>query len=140
MPKPVYLQSAVIPYRLEDRTLQVLLVTNLRKTRWVIPKGLVEKGLSAAASAEKEAFEEAGITGKVYPEKIGTFTYEKWGGTCIVDVFLMKVTDTNTTWEESSRNRLWMSTKTAQSIVNEPGLKEILDRVPMLVQAHGELG
>jgi len=134
MPKPVYLQSAVIPYRHKDQALQVLLVSNLRKSRWVIPKGLVEEGFSAAASAEKEALEEAGITGTVNEEKIGTYTYQKWGGTCHVEVFLMKVTGEMTKWAESSRSRRWMTLEAARKRVDEPGLKAILARVPALLE------
>jgi 8-oxo-dGTP pyrophosphatase MutT (NUDIX family) len=60
------LQSAAIPYRFrEDGGLEVLLVTSRRKGRWVLPKGQVKPGTLPHSSAAKEAFEEAGVLGKV---------------------------------------------------------------------------
>lgn len=54
-PEWFYRQSGVIPYRWQQEELQVLLITNRRNRRWVIPKGIVEPELSPAASAVKEA-------------------------------------------------------------------------------------
>ncbi|MDO3432129.1 NUDIX domain-containing protein [Rhizobium sp. CBN3] len=42
-----------------------------------MPKGTVEHGESSAQTAEREAFEEAGMVGSATAEPIGTFEYEK---------------------------------------------------------------
>ena len=55
-----YIQSGVLPYRVEGGVMRVLLITSQGGRRWVIPKGIVEPGLSAVVSAAKEALEEAG--------------------------------------------------------------------------------
>ena len=60
-----------------------LLVTSRKGTRRVLPKGVVEPDLSPAASAAKEALEEAGICGPIDHEPLGTYQYRKWGGTRI---------------------------------------------------------
>ena len=69
-------QSGVIPVYKG----KVVLITARGSQRWITPKGSVEWELSAQDSAAKEALEEAGIKGQVFPEEIGTYTYEKMGG------------------------------------------------------------
>jgi phosphohistidine phosphatase len=65
VPDWIYRQSAVIAYRRRPRGVEVLLITSRKGTRWVLPKGVVEPGLSPATSAAKEALEEAGVRGTV---------------------------------------------------------------------------
>jgi phosphohistidine phosphatase len=60
-PDYFYRQSGVIPVRKTDEGVEVLLVRSRSGRRWVIPKGIVEPCLSPAASAPKEAEEEAGV-------------------------------------------------------------------------------
>jgi phosphohistidine phosphatase len=71
VPAWMYRQSAVIPYRRGPSGLEVLLVTSRKGTRWVLPKGVVEPDLSPAASAAKEALEEAGVRGPIDDEPLG---------------------------------------------------------------------
>ncbi|NIQ08741.1 NUDIX hydrolase, partial [candidate division KSB1 bacterium] len=109
----IYDQSAVIPFRFEEDDLQVMLITTRRSKRWIIPKGLIEDDMTADESAEMEAFEEAGIRGHVYPEVIGEYEYQKWGGICRVKVFLMKVESVLEEYPESFRTRRWMTAEEA---------------------------
>ena len=88
-PDYFYIQSGVLPYRVEGGVMRVLLITSQGGRRWVIPKGIVEPGLSAVVSAAKEALEEAGIDGRVDPAPMGSYKRQKWGGTCSVEVFLI---------------------------------------------------
>lgn len=123
----MYNQSGVIPFRSEKGELQVCLVTSRNRKRWVIPKGIIEADLTAAESAQKEAYEEAGLSGKICGESIGKYSYNKWGGTCTVKVFLLEVENTEEDWPESCfRTREWMSVKEAVERVDEKELKEIL--------------
>ena len=48
-------QSGVIPYRVREGQVEVLVITSSDGLRWVVPKGLVEPGMTAADSAAKEA-------------------------------------------------------------------------------------
>ena len=74
----VPVQSGALPWRLKSRKKpEVLLVTGRRSGRWMIPKGWPIPGKSLAFSAAREAFEEAGIEGKVDPQPIGTFRHVK---------------------------------------------------------------
>jgi phosphohistidine phosphatase len=131
VPSYFYFQSAVIPYRLENETLKLLLITNRKCKRWVFPKGVIETNMSPAESAEHEAFEEAGIKGHVYPTPIGDYQYPKWGGTCTVIVFLMEIVEILKEWPESEfRHRIWVSVEEAEKLVNESGLKETIRTLP----------
>ena len=96
-----YRQSAVIPYYKENGRLSVVLITTKKKKKWTLPKGIVEPHLSSSESAREEAFEEAGIEGYIDDRLFDRFEYEKWGGTCTVQVFLMRVTRVHPTWPES---------------------------------------
>jgi 8-oxo-dGTP pyrophosphatase MutT (NUDIX family) len=122
-------QSGVIPYRLEQGKIEILLVSSRKKKRWVIPKGIVEPDLTPQDSAAKEALEEGGILGEVLPESVSTYTYEKWGGVCRVVVFLLKVTSLQANWLEDYRERQWFSLPEAQKRLDEAELKNILLKV-----------
>ena len=86
-PAWIYRQSAVLPYRRRDGNLEVLLITSRGGRRWVLPKGIVEPGMTAPVSAAKEAREEAGIEGAVSERVLGSYRQDKWGGTCRIEVF-----------------------------------------------------
>lgn len=127
-------QSAVVPYRLVKGEIEVLLITT-RKGRWIIPKGIIEPGLSAAESAAKEALEEAGAMGELDENEIGNYSYEKWGGICHVRVFLLRATKLLDTWDEQSfRRRQWLPLKEAIATVQDEALRKVLKRVGRYLQ------
>jgi 8-oxo-dGTP pyrophosphatase MutT (NUDIX family) len=120
-------QSGVIPYRVQDGLIQVLLITSVKRKRWIIPKGMVEPGLSAAESAAKEAWEEAGVTGTTSKLPLDHYTYKKWGGAYWVDVFLLRVETIYEDWPEARfRTRRWLSQEKAAKKVAEIPLKQII--------------
>lgn len=65
-------QVAAVCYRLRNTRVQFLLVRT-RKSRWTFPKGRIEPGLTNAQSAALEAFEEAGVHGRL--EEVGFARY-----------------------------------------------------------------
>jgi len=65
-------QVAAVCYRLHNTRVQFLLVRT-RKGRWTFPKGCIEPGLTSAQSAALEAFEEAGVHGRL--EEVGFARY-----------------------------------------------------------------
>lgn len=128
-PAYYYTQSAVIPYRWNAQgMIEILVITSSSKGHWVVPKGIHEPGLSAQESAAREAEEEAGVRGPVHPDAIGTYRYEKWGATCEVAVYPMKVTDILNVdiWEESHRQRRWVAPDIAARHIKEDGLKAMI--------------
>ncbi|MDJ0521747.1 MAG: NUDIX hydrolase [Planctomycetota bacterium] len=129
-PAYYYFQSGVVPFREGDDGPEILLVTNNRGTKWGIPKGIHEPGYSAQASAAKEALEEAGVLGEVLDEVLGTYTVKKWGGTCTVTVFPMRVTRElgEEAWAESHRRRRWLPAAAAARKVKKKALARIIAR------------
>jgi 8-oxo-dGTP pyrophosphatase MutT (NUDIX family) len=131
----IYNQSGVIPFRREEGEVQILLITSRSRKRWVIPKGIIEPELSPQESAQKEAFEEAGITGKIINGTVGKYTYKKWGGTCTVQVYLLEVDEIFDDWPEAFfRTREWKSVKEASERVDEKELKKIIQAVPRYIE------
>ncbi|MEC8369939.1 MAG: NUDIX hydrolase, partial [Pseudomonadota bacterium] len=123
-------QSAVIPYR-NKKGLEILLVTSLGTGRWVLPKGHVEDEMTPRESAIKEAFEEAGINGKVPDKKVGDYVYHKDdkidGTTYKVAVYAMRVTYELDIWpEDNQRKREWMSVEKAAHSVDEIELRQLI--------------
>lgn len=128
-------QAGVIPYRNEPHRLEVLLVTTRRTGRWIIPKGNVEPGERSHESAEREAFEEAGIEGRVTHEALGTYVHDKRSGPRKVQVHPMRVHNELDDWPESDeRRRRWVSVHEAPAYVRERGLKLLLHRFTDYVQ------
>lgn len=134
-PDWIYRQSAVLPYRQCDDGLEVLLISSRKGKSWVLPKGIVEPGLTPPVSAAKEAEEEAGIKGEVWAQSLGRYKYEKWGGTCEVDVFPMQVTAEQEDWPEAAiRRRKWMPFKKAAQRIGRGKLSKLLRRLPDVVK------
>jgi 8-oxo-dGTP pyrophosphatase MutT (NUDIX family) len=128
-------QVAALCWRHSSRRssqLEVLLITSLNSKRWILPKGWPEAELSPADNAAREAFEEAGVTGKVEAQPVGTYHYlkeKKDGGgvPCSVDVFALAVTRQLDDWPEKKvRDLAWLSVEQAMMQISEPGVRQIL--------------
>lgn len=116
-------QAAAIPMR--DGL--VCLVSSRSRKRWVVPKGIIDPGQTAAEAALVETWEEAGLTGRLSGDPVGTFFYRKWEKTCHVTVFHMEVNDEAEDWpERRSRERVWLDPAAAAAKVNDEGLRELL--------------
>jgi 8-oxo-dGTP pyrophosphatase MutT (NUDIX family) len=111
---------------------QVLMITSRGTGRWIIPKGWPMEGRSLAGAAAQEAWEEAGVEGRVSSEELGRYSYDKDqdGGFSIpvqVRVFPLYVRRLETDFPESSeRRREWFDPAEAAKLVAEPGLAAIL--------------
>lgn len=129
-----YLQSAVVPIIEQEGEPRVVLITSSRSTHtdiWGIPKGLVEPHLSPADSAAKEAWEEAGLRGDVDDTPIGFYEYQKWRGTCEVEVYLMRVQEILDEYpERQSRKRKIVDLKSASDLVENQDVASILAALP----------
>ena len=105
-------------------------MTSSSGKRWVIPKGMMEPGKTAGQIALQEAWEEAGLVGVLEPEPVGSYCYDKYGGTCHVTVFRMRVTDAAPDWPERQlRQRAWLTPAEAAESVTDEGLREILRHI-----------
>lgn len=121
------LQSGALPYRVRSGRLEVLLVTSRTRGRWIIPKGHVEPALSPADSAAKEAFEEAGVRGRIAPDALGSYLHDRATAPSVVQVFALDVVEELADWPEAvHRTRRWMPPALAASVVMEDGLRRII--------------
>ena len=108
-------QVAALVYRIEaDRQVRILLLTSLDTKRTIIPKGWPMKGLKDRDAAAREAFEEAGIVGKIGSKAIGRFHYWKRRKTYFsyvrVDVYALKAQEFLDDYPEKGQRQLaWFS-------------------------------
>ena len=130
--RDVRTQFGALCWRVKNGHVQVLMITSRRRKRWILPKGWPVDGATPLEAAEREAFEEAGVTGKARAVCIGLFSYIKElpdGGRtpCVVALFPVKVKKLLNEWpEKRERRRKWMSLKEASKAVDEPELASIL--------------
>ncbi|MGC8773669.1 MAG: NUDIX hydrolase [Chlorobaculum sp.] len=89
-------QSGVLPIAGD----KIVLITARGSGRWIIPKGYIEKGMSPAESAAKEAWEEAGIIGSVRHEEIGIYSYRRPSGLFSVKIYPLEVESLLEQWDE----------------------------------------
>lgn len=111
---------------------EVLLITSRGTGRWVLPKGWIDDGENAGEAAAREAWEEAGIRGAVHDQPLGTYDYVKVDEgqimPCRVTVHALAVTQQATNWpEREERTRRWLQAGEAAGLVDEPGLRALLE-------------
>jgi phosphohistidine phosphatase len=138
-PAYYYRQSAVIPYRIEKNRMQIMLIGSSKRNHWVVPKGIHEPGMSAQKSAACEAYEEAGIRGTVSKAMLGKYKYPKWGATCEVEVYAMRVREIlpDSEWEETHRGRKWVSTDEALDLIKEQSLRPMIQSLLEFIEKNG---
>lgn len=127
-------QTAAFPYRRvagSSGSVELLLVTS-GSGRWIIPKGDTD-GMPPHLAAEKEAFEEGGVRGRIADQPIGSFcTCKKESGASIpieVEVYALEVREELERWpEDDRRDRRWLPLKDAADMVDEPELGAIISR------------
>ncbi len=126
-------QFAALPWRRNDAgELEVLLITSRETHRWVIPKGWPMKGKDAARCAAREAFEEAGVQGKIGKKPFGGYVYDKRLKSgrlqrVRVQVFPLHVErEAETYREHGQREKLWLPPIEAARRVDEPELMVLL--------------
>jgi len=121
--KGVFKQSGVIPI-LDNR---LVLITSRKSERWIIPKGYVEKGLSPADSAAKEAYEEAGLIGVVHQQEAGQYRYRKFGKYFSVTVYPLFIETMLDEWDEMhDRRRTLVTPAEAIEMVCHEELRRII--------------
>lgn len=130
--RPAQLQVAALCYRNGHHGPEVLLITTRDTRRWIIPKGWPVPNASLRKTARIEAFEEAGIEGKIGREPIGSFRSFKGLGKGVtmpteVLVFPLKVRKKLKKYpEQAERDLAWLPVEEAAKRCAEDGLRELL--------------
>ncbi len=126
-------QYAALPYVIIGKQIEVLLITRRRSGRWIIPKGWPEDELPPHKLAALEAFEEAGLEGRIEKNPIGRFTYVKQIDndtkvTCLVDVFPLRVKMQYLDWpERNQRRQQWLKPAKASRLIGEKDLARLIE-------------
>ncbi len=116
-------QSGVLPV-MDDR---LVLITSRRSENWIIPKGYIEKGLSPAESAAKEALEEAGLIGRVHHEIAGKYRYRKFGKLFSVRLYPLFIDKMLDEWDEMrDRRRVLVTPAEALDLVVHENLRRVI--------------
>jgi 8-oxo-dGTP pyrophosphatase MutT (NUDIX family) len=133
-------QVAALPWRVPTSgqdgagPLEILLVSSRETRRWVIPKGWPMKGKTDPQAAAQEAYEEAGLDGRISDTPVGQYPYLKRlksgaARAVTVDVFPLEVTGEHATWPEKGQRTLqWMAPVEAALAVQEPELRDLIAR------------
>lgn len=125
-------QFAALCYRIRNDKPDFLLVTSRGTKRWIIPKGWPLDGHTPAHAALQEAWEEAGVLGRVSGPCLGLFSYHKsapheGGLPCVAMVYPVRVRALADSYpEKGQRKRKWMRRKKAAAKVDEPELAQII--------------
>jgi 8-oxo-dGTP pyrophosphatase MutT (NUDIX family) len=126
-------QFAALPFRGDETDLEVLLITTRRKRRWSLPKGSRIGSKKPHRTAELEAYEEAGLTGAIRKQALGSFKHRKQKGKrkqiLDVAVFPMKVSRQQSWWPEKGRREMiWLSPDDAARLVHKAELSRLIVR------------
>jgi 8-oxo-dGTP pyrophosphatase MutT (NUDIX family) len=121
-------QVAAVCYRVSEGRIEFLLVRTSGSGRWTFPKGNAEPGLTHAQAAALEAFEEAGVHGRI--EEAAFTRYGRWPNACgssarksaerriVVRAHLCEVLRLGPP-QESKRDRTWFSVEEARQRLRE---------------------
>lgn len=86
------------------------MITSRETGRFIIPISWPTKRLGNSDAAAKEAYEEAGVVGKIKPKPIGIYSYwkrlERTFELLKVDVYPLKVSAQHTNWPEKEARKL----------------------------------
>lgn len=116
------MQVAAVCYRITDKSIEFLLVRTTGG-RWTFPKGKVKPDEESWFAAQREAFEEAGVSGDIEHQPFTTYLHQKkeWktkGIEIKVQAFLLQVEMTQKT-EEKHRKPTWFSAAEAEAALAE---------------------
>ena len=125
-------QFGALCFRMVRGKPEILLITSRRRKRWIVPKGWPIDGKTPAETAKIEAWEEAGVRGRMYDRCLGVYSYLKTqdGGQalpCVTMLYAMKVDEYASDYPEAKqRRRKWLRQKQAAARVDGPDLAHII--------------
>jgi 8-oxo-dGTP pyrophosphatase MutT (NUDIX family) len=121
-------QVAAVCYRMREDSIEFLLVRTRGSRRWTFPKGSAEPGLTHAQAAALEAFEEAGVHGRIEEVSFARYACQKQGAGrksgrrsekgLAINAHLCQVLRLGKP-TESNRNRTWFAAEDARRRLRE---------------------
>ena len=117
------LQVAAVCYRRLGPSVEFLLVNTNGGNKWTFPKGDPELSLSHGKAAEREAWEEAGVSGSIEPRHFCLYIHSKgvfWKSPgvreYVIKAFLLQV-EREENPPETTRNPTWFGPDEARKIL-----------------------
>jgi len=127
-------KAAIIPFKKRKSGIQILLVRNMTNTKWIIPKGNIDKNLGAHISATKEAYEEAGVLGRPHPVVVGRYARNNQQ----IPTYLLEVDVSLKHYQETEkRKRKWIRPTAIDVAIKEDDLRKILHRGVNIIEKNG---
>jgi 8-oxo-dGTP pyrophosphatase MutT (NUDIX family) len=148
---------AAVCYRVHNGTIEFLLVRTRGGGRWTFPKGSAEPGLTHAQAAALEAFEEAGVHGRIEEASFARYRRRRGDGEgygsrshekgVAVDAYLCEVIRLSPP-QEFKRDRTWFSVEEARRGLREgrkndggAEIVRVIDRAVKRIQGlRGRIG
>ena len=128
-------QAAAVCYRVSGRGIEFLLVRT-RGGRWTFPKGGIEPGLTHAQSAALEAYEEAGVHGRIeitsFARYVRRAQFKREEKSVLVLAFLCEVLRLAKP-QEPKRKRTWFSAEKAKRRLREGRAPACADELASVV-------
>lgn len=125
-------QAGALCWRRHEGELQVLLVSARSSGRWVLPGGWASRARPLAATAKREAWEEAGVKGRVANQLLAVVTKRKFYRLSgLIEwqmaVFPLRVDSVEDDYPEAGeRERAWFSLEEAAKVVHPSSLGVVL--------------
>lgn len=116
-------QSGVLPM-FQGR---VCLITNRSGRQWILPKGCIEDYQTPIQTALEEAWEEAGVTGAISSDPVGSYVDQRQKVARFTFIYLLEVTQVHRKWPEMNfRHRCFLEPEEALERVTRDGLRDLL--------------
>jgi len=143
-------QVAAVCYRVHGGSIEFLLVRTRGSSRWTFPKGSAEAGLTHAQAAALEAFEEAGVHGRIEEVSFARYVRKRSRAAnpdskpeekaAVVNAYLCEVLRLRPP-QESKRDRTWFSVEEAKTRLREgrkpdegKGFARVIDRAEARIE------
>lgn len=126
-------QIGALPYLFRRGRMHLVIITNSAQSRWIIPKGQPEPGMSRHDVATMEAMEEAGVIGTCLP---GLHESCHRKGERILHIYPLKVVNVLKKWPEMEwRRREVLPVDKALKMVSDPELALCIQRLATRLSA-----
>ena len=128
------LRAGALPYRLAGGEPEYLLIRRRGQAGWAIPKGHLLAFRAIGESARLEAYQEAGVHGRVGDESIGSYIHLKasmlhgrQSEAVEVIVFPLQVASVELQWPEMDvRERRWARAPEVPALVASEKLRDLV--------------
>jgi 8-oxo-dGTP pyrophosphatase MutT (NUDIX family) len=131
-------QAAAVAIRRTAADVEVCLIRRRDGERWGIPKGFIDPGHTPQLAALTEAYEEAGLCGRIIGQALGSYRYRKYDAPLVVAVFVMEVDVELPVWREwRLRERRWFTLFDARGLLERHPVHPLLDGVAAHLASEG---